>query len=137
MEEFIMNLITTATGVALALTLGLTQLSGASAQTKIINENYQENVRTIQFVDNDNYGICDNRENNNVGNVGGINYIDNDNDGVCDNRVNNSNFGNGNRNNFVDNDNDGVCDNREIQGNGNCGKGGNVNKAYCRGKNCR
>ncbi len=50
-----------------------------------------------------------------AGNRGG-NFVDADNDGVCDNREERpcGNRGDG----FVDADNDGVCDNRENRGHG-------------------
>ena len=113
-----MKLITTAAGIALALTLGLTQVSGTAVRGNARPMMGQGKCRQVCFVDKDSDGICDNR--------GSGNFVDADGDGICDNR------GSGN---FVDADGDGICDNRGSGCNGiNRGNGGN----RCgQGKKCR
>ena len=129
-----MKLITTAAGIALALTLGLTQVSGTAVRGNARPMMSQSKCCQACFVDTDNDGICDNRGSGNFvdadgdgicDNRGSGKFVDADGDGICDNR------GSGN---FVDADGDGICDNRG-SGNGACrGNGGN----RCgQGKKCR
>lgn len=62
------------------------------------------------------------------------NYVDDDNDGICDNRQSGSNTCSG-RYNFVDEDGDGICDN---QGTSGCtGNGTGVNAQRKCGRNRR
>lgn len=65
-------------------------------------------LHNASFIDENNNGICDNKEQNNPqGSAGqGSNFIDENNDGVCDRQGSNS------RGNFVDENNDGICDNK-------------------------
>lgn len=85
-----MKLITTAAGIALALTLGLTQVSGTAVRGNARPMMGQGKCRQVCFVDKDSDGICDNR--------GSGNFVDADGDGICDNRgsgCNGINRGNG------------------------------------------
>lgn len=70
------------------------------------------------YVDVNKDGVCDNIANGN-GNCGvcGANFVDANGDGICDNCVTYNCNGNGT--NFVDDNNNGVCDNYE-NNNGNC-----------------
>lgn len=72
------------------------------------------------FVDNDNNGICDNKDSSPKNK--GANYTDADNDGICDNRNTSSE---GYCASYTDADNDGICDNKgEGAGTGRrCGNG--------------
>lgn len=88
-----MHMITTAVGIALAFTLGLTQLFGPAVQGNIQPETSRANVCAARFVDMNDDGICDNR-------CGGGNFVDADGDGICGNRGSQSSCGNdGNRDN--------------------------------------
>ena len=73
----------------------------------------------------------------------GPNYVDKNNDGICDNRQNNGNKQLRGKN-FVDKNNDGICDNyqnKKLNNKKCCGKGhGNRNSNCCgrgNGNGCR
>ena len=67
------------------------------SQTAQTNSNVQKKDSTVKssvnagpnFVDKDNDGVCDNRQNNRNNQVRGKNFVDKNNDGVCDNCRNN------------------------------------------------
>lgn len=56
-----MKLITTAVGIALTLTLSLTQLTGATVRWNTPSITLRTNVCGTNFADVDNDGVCDNR----------------------------------------------------------------------------
>lgn len=68
--------------------------------------------QSVQWVDNNGDGICDNQGTGmGAGNGQGGNYADSDGDGICDNQGTGMGAGNGQGENFVDNNSDGACDN--------------------------
>ena len=100
------------------------------------NANCPNMNQNDNYVDSDNNGVCDNREEsgkncgNGICNQENGNYVDADNNGVCDNREESGkNCGNSICNqkneNYVDADNDGVCDNRNGNGKHNGNRNGN------------
>ncbi len=84
----------------IAYAVGGSGSNGWEAEQNLVKSN-------INFVDNNEDGICDSCGNNCVTGLGlGIGFIDHNGDGICDNLDTGSGAG------FVDADDDGICDNR-------------------------
>ena len=116
-----MKMIATVAGVVLAMSLGLTQLSGSAVHATNQPEATTANTCAACFADTNADGICDNRCD--------TNFVDADGDGICDKRCDT---------NFVDTDDDGICDNRSSQYTCRNGANRGHSGSHCgRGKHCR
>ncbi len=102
----------------------------AQAETSAASDNQTAKQTTTQvpapgkFIDNNNDGICDNRETMQVKGTKGRNFVDVNNDGICDHR------GEGNRGN-------GNPDCRKGQGNGYSNGMGHQHRHRAGNQHCR
>ena len=133
-----MKMIATVAGVVLAMSLGLTQLSGSAVHATNQPEATTANTCAACFADTNAAGICDNRCDTNFVDADGdgicdsrcaTTFVDADGDGICDKRC---------ATNFVDTDDDGICDNRSSQYTCRNGANRGHSGSHCgRGKHCR
>jgi hypothetical protein len=125
------------TGILIMLMIASTMVfSQTKEPVKTQNDN-QEKTTLVNtgrnFVDQNNDGICDNRQNNQSKQVQGRNFVDKNNDGICDNNPN----GNPNCKNGKGNQNNCRVKNNNCCGNGNGYRHGQSNgcRKQCRNRN--